>query len=109
MRDKNISFWESGVGSVPLLQDHNCAPHVTMHKVNPEVGPVFYPPPDTPLPGTGVVTELLVRIPNKSGLPRGVEWGGVGRYPPPATPVPSLAMGTVPTSSVAPEKSVPSL
>ena len=27
----------------PLLQDHNCVPHVVMQKVNPDVGPVFCP------------------------------------------------------------------
>ena len=62
LQDKHVEFGASGVGSVSLLQDHNCVLQVAIHKVSPEVGPVFCPPPGNPLPGTGVVTDFFMSI-----------------------------------------------
>ena len=36
---KNVAFRASRVGSVTLLQDHMCIPHVVVQKMDPEVGP----------------------------------------------------------------------
>ena len=41
LRNKIVSFGSSGVGLVSFLQDYNCIPHVTVQKVNPEVGKIF--------------------------------------------------------------------
>ena len=45
---KYVTFRASGVGSVTLLQDHKCVPHMTVHKMDLEVGLDRIPPP-TPL------------------------------------------------------------
>ena len=38
--NKHVALGAPGVGSVTLLQDHYCVPHMTVRKVNREVGAV---------------------------------------------------------------------
>ena len=75
---KNFAFGTSGVGSVPLLQDHNFSQTWQCTKGTRRLVHFDAPPPDTPLLGTGVVKKFLVRRPKRS-CP---EEGGGGTPPP---------------------------
>ena len=117
LQDKNFVFGASRVGSVSLFQDINF--HTNGSAQSEPVGwSGFLPPPDPPLPGTGVMTEFWGWINNISGTPWwvGGRWGEVALLVPPvqhrsdsdgtstATLMcpPLLAPGIVPSSSAAP-------
>ena len=46
LSNKNVAFGALGELTVPFLQNHNCVPHVAVHKLNLEVGTVCLSSPE---------------------------------------------------------------
>ena len=99
---KDVALGAPGLGSVSLLQDHNCIPHVAVCKMNLEVGTTRRPTQATCYLVPELRQVFWEGYQVSLGLPRGYAGGGVG-IPPPQSPHPLYAG----SGSVSVEKALP--